>query len=89
MPMSRFCTSLLLFATLTAVVGVVGLPGCVAAAKSRYSQVPGDGLPPRVPNPWFFLERAFPLGEIPREQWRLAQTQAAALKAIESPFADT
>ncbi len=83
--------------TMTALVGVAALvvgpppPGTtgVVAAKTRYSQVPGDGLPPREPNPWFFLERAFPLGEIPREQWHLAQAQAAALKAIESPFTET
>ena len=88
-----FLTSLLVVATLTTAVGVaaflVGPPAGVVAAKNRYSQVRGDGLPPRVPNPWFFLERAFPLDEIPRERWRLAQTQAAALKAIETPFSET
>ncbi len=94
---SHLLASLGFVVTLNAVVGVAALvvappppgPTSAVAAKSRYSQVRGDGLPPRVPNPWFFLERAFPLGEIPREQWRLAQAQAAALKAIESPFATT
>jgi hypothetical protein len=49
----------------------------------NHSRVRGDGLPPRAPNPWFFVERAFPLGEIPREQWRRAQAQAAALRAAQ------
>ena len=51
----------------------------------RRSQVRGDGLPPRAPNPWFFLERAFPFGDIPREHWRTAQAQAAAFRAEPSP----
>ncbi|MHC4303634.1 MAG: glycosyl hydrolase [Planctomycetota bacterium] len=46
----------------------------------KHSQVRGDGLAPRAPNPWFFVERAFPFGEIPREHWRMAQAQAAALR---------
>ena len=31
------------------------------------------------------MERAFPLGGIPRDRWRLAQAQAAALKLAEGP----
>jgi len=46
----------------------------------RWSQVRDDGLPVRAPNPWFFAERAYPQGKIPREAWQLAQVQAAALR---------
>jgi photosystem II stability/assembly factor-like uncharacterized protein len=81
---------------LTAVFGVPALlaprPHSQDQAQSpelrpakRHSQVRGDGLPPRAPNPWFFVERAFPFGEIPREHWRRAQAQAAAHRAAESP----
>ena len=52
-----------------------------------YARVRGDGLPPRVPNSWFFVERAFPFGQIPREHWRAAQAQAAALRLAENPGA--
>ncbi|MHC4428127.1 MAG: WD40/YVTN/BNR-like repeat-containing protein, partial [Planctomycetota bacterium] len=74
------------------IVGVAALCACAHQAHDRgpeplahldgpekhYSQVRGDGLAPRVPNPWFFLERAYPFGTIPREHWRMAQAQAAA-----------
>jgi photosystem II stability/assembly factor-like uncharacterized protein len=68
------------------------LPGCAASCKcprspvaregveEGFSQVPGDGLEVRAPNPWFFLERAYPFGRIPREIWREAQFQARALR---------
>ncbi|MBD3219979.1 glycosyl hydrolase [bacterium] len=46
----------------------------------RWSQRPGDGLPPRAPNPYFFVERAWPQMEIPREAWHEAQLQARALR---------
>ena len=49
--------------------------------EAHYSRIRGDGLPPREPNPWFFAERAYPQGRIPREVWRSAQEQAAVLKA--------
>ena len=46
------------------------------------SQTPGDGKPARTPNAWFFIERAWPLMEIPREAWRTAQLQARALAEV-------
>jgi photosystem II stability/assembly factor-like uncharacterized protein len=55
----------------------------------KHSQVRNDGLAPRAPNPWFFVERAFPFGEIPREHWRRAQAQAAALKGAAAARAAT
>ena len=48
---------------------------------SGHSRSPGDGLAPKAPNPWFFIERAFPQGRIPQEHWRRAQLQARALQA--------
>ncbi len=45
------------------------------------SRAQGDGLPPKAPNPWFFLERAYPHGEIPLGQWQQAQIQATQLRA--------
>jgi len=82
----RVAGALGLVVTLGAVVAVATLlsPGPVVPVKT-YSQVRGDGLPPKSPNPWFFAERAFPLGAIPRERWRLAQAQASALKMVEGP----
>jgi photosystem II stability/assembly factor-like uncharacterized protein len=35
----------------------------------------------RAPNPWFYLERAFPIGMIPRDAWRDAQTQAREMRS--------
>jgi photosystem II stability/assembly factor-like uncharacterized protein len=46
----------------------------------HYSRARGDGLAPKAPNPWFFLERAYPLGEIPLERWHAAQLEARALR---------
>ncbi|MFN8547999.1 MAG: hypothetical protein U0527_08565 [Candidatus Eisenbacteria bacterium] len=34
----------------------------------------------RTPNPWFYLERAFPRGEIPIDAWHEAQLAARELK---------
>jgi len=48
--------------------------------RATLSMRPGDGLPVKTPNPWFFLERAYPLGRIPREQFQAAQIQARVLK---------
>ncbi len=45
------------------------------------SREPGDGLPPRTPNPWFYTERAYPLGHIDLANWHRAQLQATALRA--------
>ncbi|MFH1313495.1 MAG: glycosyl hydrolase [Candidatus Eisenbacteria bacterium] len=53
----------------------------------KHSQVPGDGLIPRAPNPWFFLERAYPFGRIDRKDWERAQLEARTLreeKAVKS-----
>ena len=55
--------------------------GEAPAHQSRWSQLPDDGKPLRAPNQWFFIERAWPQMEIPREAWREAQLQAQALKA--------
>ncbi len=40
----------------------------------------GDGLPPKAPNSWFFHERAYPYGEIPRAQWHAAVATARAMR---------
>ncbi len=57
--------------------------------SSHHSMVRGDGLPPRAPNQWFFAERAFPQGRIPRDQWLAAKSQAASMKAQRSGRAVT
>ena len=44
-----------------------------------HSLAEGDGLPPKAPNPWFYLERAWPQGRIPTEAWREAQIEARLL----------
>ena len=60
------------------------LPGATvfqeAPWKSVVSRAPGDGAPPRAPNPWFFVERAYPLGAIPRARWEQAQLDARLLR---------
>ena len=38
----------------------------------------------KTPNPWFWAERAYPLGKIPVERFRMAQEQAATLRAREN-----
>jgi len=58
-----------------------GLQDDRAGHEGGYSRVRGDGLPARAPNPWFYIERAYPLGRIPLERWRAAREQAAALRA--------
>jgi len=50
------------------------------APHTQWSNTAGDGLPVRAPNPWFFAERAFPQGRIPREAWQQAQLQATVLR---------
>ena len=50
------------------------------APHTQWSVAAGDGLPVRAPNPWFFAERAFPQGRIPREAWQQAQLQATVLR---------
>ena len=44
------------------------------------SREPGEGLAPKAPNPWFFLERAYPQGRIPREALQAGRHQAALLR---------
>ena len=50
------------------------------APGSAHSQVRGDGRPPKSPNPWFYLERAYPRGIIPREEWQRAQLRGRTQK---------
>ncbi len=38
----------------------------------------------KTPNPWFFVERAYPSGRIPIHRWRDAQRQATALQNSEN-----
>ncbi len=80
---ARNAWPLALIAVFTLVVGFIILSpgGEVSAPKKHHSQVPGDGLIPKAPNPWFHAKRAYPQGEIPHEAWREAQLQAAALRA--------
>ncbi|MHC4416502.1 MAG: WD40/YVTN/BNR-like repeat-containing protein [Planctomycetota bacterium] len=66
-----------------------GLPAQELRPVRKRSRARGDGLPPRAPNPWFFVERAYPFGEIPRRHWRRAQAQAAAFRQGGSPLAAT
>ncbi|MBK8231676.1 MAG: glycosyl hydrolase [Candidatus Eisenbacteria bacterium] len=40
-----------------------------------------DPTPPKAPNPWFFLERAYPQGKIPIPVWHEAQARAAEMRA--------
>ncbi len=54
-------------------------PPLADMSETRWSREPGDGKPVRAPNRWFFTERAWPRGEIPRERWQAAQLQARAL----------
>lgn len=51
------------------------------ATGPAHSRRPGDGLPPRTPNPWFFTERAYPLGAIPLDRWRAARAEALAARS--------
>lgn len=46
----------------------------------HHSQLPGDGLAPKAPNPWFFAERAFPTGHIPPEAVERMRQEAALLR---------
>ncbi len=74
--------ALALFTIIAIAAGILIMPPPedVSAPQKHHSQIPGDGLAPKAPNPWFFAERAYPRGEIPREAWREAQLQAAALR---------
>ncbi|MCB9464984.1 MAG: glycosyl hydrolase [Candidatus Eisenbacteria bacterium] len=50
------------------------------ANTGHTSKTRDDGLPPKAPNPYFFAERAYPLGEIPLERWRAGVAQARQMK---------
>ncbi|MDM7914743.1 MAG: glycosyl hydrolase [Candidatus Eisenbacteria bacterium] len=55
--------------------------GVPSAARSKpISQRAGDALAPKSPNPWFFLERAYPFGRIPHDVWVEAQIEARRLR---------
>jgi photosystem II stability/assembly factor-like uncharacterized protein len=71
-----------LFYKVPVATGEAKLAGELKPAKRR-SHVPGDGLAPRAPNPWFYLERAYPQGKIPREEWHRAQLEARAMREAE------
>ncbi len=60
--------------------GTPAPPGSELGPVKHHSRAPGDGLAPKAPNPWFHVERAYPLGEIPREHWQRAQLEARALR---------
>ncbi|MBD3333941.1 MAG: hypothetical protein GF355_00310, partial [Candidatus Eisenbacteria bacterium] len=59
-----------------------GEPASALAPVKERSLERGDGRPPKAPNPWFFAERAYPLGRIPRAAWQEAQLRAAALREV-------
>jgi len=52
-----------------------------ATHQTRWAQYPGDQRPVKAPNPWFFIERAWPQMTIPLDTWRTAQLQARELTA--------
>jgi len=58
------------------------LPAAALDIAAHWSHQPGDGRVPRTPNPWFYLERAFPQGRIAQEDWQRAQLQARDLKEL-------
>jgi photosystem II stability/assembly factor-like uncharacterized protein len=55
--------------------------GAAENEAEAWSRLPQDGRPPRAPNPWFFLERAYPFGRIPRELWQEAQLEARVMRS--------
>ncbi len=50
------------------------------AEEESFSLHRGDGKAPRFPDQWFFLERAYPYGRIPKDVWHAAQKEAEILK---------
>ncbi len=84
----RVTASAGLMVVATAIVAAVILTGWTA---DRLNEDPAgrlELLEERMPNNWFFAERAFPQGKIPLEYWRSAQLQAAHMRAMEGPGAD-
>lgn len=55
-------------------------PDTAPVTTTAWSRTADDGRPVRAPNPWFFLERAYPFGRIVREDWQRAQQEARALR---------
>jgi len=58
----------------------VGPLGVYSECRHHVSQQKGDGLPPRAPNPWFHVQRAYPQGTIPLDRWREAQLMAQEMR---------
>ena len=58
----------------------------VCASSPPRHRAPPDAMESigRTPNPWFFLERAYPSGRIPVHRWRAAQLQATVLRRSET-----
>jgi len=71
---------LLVVPTLLLVALLAGPPPESERGASGQGVVTSE-LGPRQPNPWFYVERAFPLGHIPVPLYRRAQEQAADLRA--------
>lgn len=67
----------------------VGPPAVPAQPHNPISMSPADGLPPKAPNPWFFLERAYPFDRIPHDVWEQALIQARILKEQAGPRSAT
>ena len=77
-------TTMALSALMLIIIGVLISPGSTSqpalGTHQSTSRIKGDGLPPRAPSKWFHAERAFPRGDIPRQEWREAQMQARILR---------
>jgi len=77
-------TTMALSALMLIIIGVLISPASTShpalGNHSSTSKIKGDDLPPRAPNKWFHAERAFPRGDIPRQEWREAQLQARILR---------
>lgn len=66
--------------TLIAAVLLTGGFGLRAAWHRRSNPAP-DTRPAKAPNPWFFLERAYPQGRIPKDVWHAAQAEAKQIRS--------
>ena len=78
----RFGFWLVLPITLTMIWALVPSPPEHDRATSELVDTTG-----KIPNPWFFMERAYPYGRIPIHRWREAQRQAVALRNVEGATA--
>jgi photosystem II stability/assembly factor-like uncharacterized protein len=61
-------------------LGALNMVSRDEAPSHRHSRTPGDGLAPRMPNPWFFAERSYPVGKIDREALASSRHQAALMR---------